>query len=254
VKGLDVMNTPSLHLKKSLILFVAMLCFCATAKAAKSTFNGTIRDSQGVGISDARVVLTLLTKKSYVREAYTNKEGIFSFKDLIPGNYDLRAEKIGFVRMLVKNLAINDSTLPYDMALRPQSPDRTFSDMTVGALLNIIEAIMAEHDYAVAKRNDSDGWLETGWKTSSYRRVILWTGYRRRMYEASVRSDNSPTAPKTLLNLNLRVQEHFPVADEFVDVDVDQETDDYFRQTREESLKILKQIVEKVVANGGKLS
>lgn len=57
--------------------------------------NGEVRDPSGAKVTGVQVTLTN-TSTNAVRTATTNEDGIYSFPALVPGSYNLRAEKTGF--------------------------------------------------------------------------------------------------------------------------------------------------------------
>lgn len=59
------------------------------------TMTGEITDSTGAAITDALVTVRN-TATNGVRTASTNEAGVYTIPALVPGIYDVRAEKSGF--------------------------------------------------------------------------------------------------------------------------------------------------------------
>ena len=240
-------------LVRLLILLCMLLCLTASAYGSGSiTISGFVKDTKGEGIADVIIVLSHVDK-NFTQETATNKDGFYKFDNLIRGKYDLLAEKKGFVRTLARNIKISAAP-SFNILMKPQEPNKAFTDITVSETLDIVQAALQEEQYIVKERLDFTGQLETGWKNSEYTVFFgLRTGYRRKWYEAYVRSDGSLAQPKMFLNLDLRVQEHAPVDERFRDVpDVEQRTEEYFISAYSERLKILQRITDLILAKGGK--
>lgn len=65
------------------------------AQQSTAALNGTVRDSSGAVVPDARIVLTSLDT-NLVQTAGTNSAGIYSVVNIAPGNYRLEVTKAGF--------------------------------------------------------------------------------------------------------------------------------------------------------------
>ena len=90
-----------------LLSFVLVLVVAASATAQFDTasLGGTVRDSSGAVVADAKVTLTgTATGISVVRA--TNADGIYEFVTVKPGVYVVTAEKSGFALALVDNVEV----------------------------------------------------------------------------------------------------------------------------------------------------
>ncbi len=80
------------------ILCVACLVLLALGLSAAQTNTGTLRgqvtDPSGASVSGAAVLLT--TPSGASMDTTTNKDGIYEFKDLAPGKYEVKAVAQGF--------------------------------------------------------------------------------------------------------------------------------------------------------------
>lgn len=107
----------------ALTLFFALLfglAFSARPAWGQATaaINGTVVDAAGAVISNANVVLHN-RDTGLDRPAVTNQDGQYVMPDVLPGNYDLRITKAGFVQAIESHiiLAVNQ-TATYDFRLK----------------------------------------------------------------------------------------------------------------------------------------
>jgi Carboxypeptidase regulatory-like domain len=77
------------------ILLVLALAIPVWPQASNSTVRGSVADSQGAVIPNAKVILTN-TATGIVRDSITNNAGIYVFPGVIPGPYRVRVEQPGF--------------------------------------------------------------------------------------------------------------------------------------------------------------
>jgi hypothetical protein len=85
----------------SLILSLGVLFSACSFVQGQSTYGsitGSVSDPSGAAITDARVTLTNLGTAEK-RTQPTGTDGLYSFVNLIPGNYRIEAEKPGFKRV-----------------------------------------------------------------------------------------------------------------------------------------------------------
>lgn len=108
---------------RSLATIFTLLCFSASqpifAQAVNGSLLGTITDSSGAAIPNAKVIVTE-TKTGVARNANTNESGNYTFADLPPGNYAVAAEITGFKRTTRPNIDIAINSSPrVDLVLQP---------------------------------------------------------------------------------------------------------------------------------------
>ncbi|MDQ1473434.1 MAG: hypothetical protein QOJ99_4914, partial [Bryobacterales bacterium] len=107
----------------SLFGAVCALGLAATAslygQAVNATLLGTVADSSGAVIANAKVTITETSTNS-VRSAQTNDSGNFTFPDITPGTYSVAGEAAGFKREIRPRIdvVVNTSTR-VDMQLQP---------------------------------------------------------------------------------------------------------------------------------------
>ena len=87
----------------SFVLLSAMITAQAQFKAA---IQGTVSDSAGALVPDARVVLKD-TETGKTQEVTTSGEGFYRIVGLAPGKYELTVEKTGYKKSLAENVTVN---------------------------------------------------------------------------------------------------------------------------------------------------
>src|SRR5207248_820423 len=78
------------------ILFLT--CLFVQGQSTYGSITGSVTDPSGAAITDAQVTLTNLGTAEKRTQA-TGPDGLYSFVNLIPGNYRVEAEKPGFKRV-----------------------------------------------------------------------------------------------------------------------------------------------------------
>ncbi len=83
---------------KLLVCFTGLLFLCSAialaAQAPTAVIRGQVTDPSGAAVVGATVLLTTPTGGSM--DTVTNKDGLYEFKDLAPGNYEIKAVSKGF--------------------------------------------------------------------------------------------------------------------------------------------------------------
>jgi hypothetical protein len=109
------------------LLTVTLAPPAAMAQTSKGTLTGTVRDSTGAIIIDAKVTATNV-ETSAVRETTTSSLGAFRFDAIAPGQYSLRVEAASFERFVATNVTVTPSQLvSYDPVLKLGRVDQTVS-------------------------------------------------------------------------------------------------------------------------------
>ena len=94
---------------RTLVAMVA-LCLCFSARvfgqtASTGALTGVALDPSGAVLPD--VVVTLVNQKTMETQSTTsNKEGLFAFRSLLPGRYELRARKADFEPLRIREVSI----------------------------------------------------------------------------------------------------------------------------------------------------
>ena len=101
----------------ALCLFI--LCTCALGQTLTGTLVGSVTDSSGGTIANAKVVITE-TNTNVSRVTQTNESGNYIFPNLPPGNYTVLVEQPGFKRESRANVQVLVDTNPrVDITLQP---------------------------------------------------------------------------------------------------------------------------------------
>jgi hypothetical protein len=114
---------------------VALYCFLmftgvqAVAQLTTADIAGTVRDSSGAVVPNAKVTLQRLETHQSLTDS-TNSVGSFSFTFLVPGHYTVRVEAPGFKSATIPNLAV-------------EAGDRARADatLTIGESSQTVEVI-----------------------------------------------------------------------------------------------------------------
>ncbi len=124
------------------ILIVSCLTPPVTrAQQSTAALNGTVRDSSGAVVPEARIVLTSLDT-NMVQTAATNSTGIYSLVNIAPGNYSVEVTKAGFSLAREPRIALSvNQTATLDFTLTVGKASQTVQ--VSGAATNI-EASTAE--------------------------------------------------------------------------------------------------------------
>src|SRR6266403_5978157 len=86
-----------LSLALSVFVFFST-CVFVQGQSTYGSITGSVTDPSGAAVTDARVTLTNLGTAEK-RTQPTGADGLYSFVNLIPGNYRIEAEKPGFKRV-----------------------------------------------------------------------------------------------------------------------------------------------------------
>ena len=90
----------------TLVLFLGLLPATVLAQqAARGTLNGTVTDPNGAVVAGVKITATL-EAAGIRRETVTNDQGLYVLTDLLPGEYELRAEAKGFRTQVVKAISL----------------------------------------------------------------------------------------------------------------------------------------------------
>lgn len=108
-----------LHLWSATCALALAAAAALYGQAVNATLLGTVADSSGAVIANAKVTITEASTNS-VRSAQTNESGNFTFPDITPGTYSVTGEAAGFKRDIRPrvDVIVNTSTR-IDMQLQP---------------------------------------------------------------------------------------------------------------------------------------
>jgi hypothetical protein len=146
-QGLTARNQPSpialRHLCMFLLLGAMLLGFSATAvgQAVNATLLGTVTDSSGAPVANAKVFL-IETNTGIRHTSQTNESGNYVLPDLPPGTYTVTAEQSGFKRASRAGVdVIVNTTQRVDLILQPGDVSET---ITVSAETPILQTERAD--------------------------------------------------------------------------------------------------------------
>ncbi|HEX3685268.1 MAG TPA: TonB-dependent receptor [Bryobacteraceae bacterium] len=87
-------------------LFVAQLC---VAQTFSSSITGIVSDPTGALVRDAKIQLKNLANND-IRETMSGSNGSYQFENLLPGNYEIRAQTAGFKTYTQTNMVLRADT------------------------------------------------------------------------------------------------------------------------------------------------
>jgi len=110
------------------ILTAMVIFYCShplMSQAVNGTLLGTVTDASGATVSGAKVSATA-TETGAVHESVTNESGNYSFPDLQPGTYIVKAEATGFKRVTQENIGLlSNTSTRVDLTLTPGNVSET---------------------------------------------------------------------------------------------------------------------------------
>src|SRR5215212_4982837 len=95
-------------------LLLSALVLCGTnslvfSQSVSTRINGTVKDSAGATVPQARITLTDTATKDQ-KAVVSNEEGTFVITDVRPGTYNLTVEGTGFKKLQVSNVVVHVDT------------------------------------------------------------------------------------------------------------------------------------------------
>jgi Carboxypeptidase regulatory-like domain len=84
---------------------VAILCSSVSAQLPTSTLNGTVVDPQGAAVANAKVSIAN-EATGVMREVNSDAQGFYTFANVPPGVYTVRAESAGFAKAETKDVGL----------------------------------------------------------------------------------------------------------------------------------------------------
>src|SRR2546425_13012256 len=94
---------------KSLTLILLTISFCASpswAQAVYGTIVGTVTDSSGAAVVNAKVTITDIGR-DVTQITSTNESGNYAQRFLIAGRYRVRVEAMGFKAFVQENVLVS---------------------------------------------------------------------------------------------------------------------------------------------------
>jgi Carboxypeptidase regulatory-like domain len=111
------------------------MCQAAAGQAVNGTLLGTVTDSSGAAVPNARVTIKQISTNS-THEALTNGSGNYTFPDLRPGAYSVTAESTGFKKATQENVQLlSNSSIRVDITMQPGNVTETVTVTTAPPVL-----------------------------------------------------------------------------------------------------------------------
>src|SRR5258708_17462250 len=100
------MNAGEKSGRSGVLLLLIMLLMALPCRPQNQTgaIRGQVTDPSGAALVGAAVLLT--TPSGASMDTTTNKEGMYEFKNLVPGTYEIKAEAAGFALFDQKAVAL----------------------------------------------------------------------------------------------------------------------------------------------------
>src|SRR6266478_6447263 len=135
------------HLRRMVVCI--MVCFLAIgiaySQAINATLVGTITDSSGASVPNAKVTITEVNT-GISRTANTNNSGNYTFADLPPGVYTVGVEQAGFRRAARAGVdVVVNTTVRIDLTLQPGEISETINVSAEAAILQTDRADTGRH-------------------------------------------------------------------------------------------------------------
>jgi len=93
-----------------IVLAISLTAGVASAQVLYGTVTGTVKDTQGATVPGATVTVT--NKDTGLKlENTTNAEGIYSFTNVLPGQYDVKVSLTGFREFVRSNVPVSISNI-----------------------------------------------------------------------------------------------------------------------------------------------
>ena len=106
------------------VLFVLAAGF-GYSQAVNATLLGTVTDSSGAIVPNAKVVVTEVNT-AVSRTGQTNESGNYTFPDMVPGQYSVSVESSGFKKENRKDITLTvNSSMRVDVQLTPGNVTET---------------------------------------------------------------------------------------------------------------------------------
>ncbi len=108
-----------------IFLLSAVSAGIALSQAVNGTIVGTVTDSSGAAVANAKVTLTE-TNTKIVRSRLSNESGAYGFPELPQGTYEVAVEMAGFKKEVRGGVILEANTSPrVDMKLEPGAVEQT---------------------------------------------------------------------------------------------------------------------------------
>ena len=88
------------------LMFAVIFCSFVSAQLPTSTLNGTVTDPQGAAVANAKVSVVSETT-GITRQTISDAQGSYTFANVTPGDYTVRAESPAFAKAEIRNVRLD---------------------------------------------------------------------------------------------------------------------------------------------------
>src|SRR5260370_4030053 len=120
----------------SFLLFALTVSSPAWGQSTNATLTGTVTDPSGAAVAGAELTLTNSATKLSVNFV-SGENGEYSFRSLVPGTYELKVAKGGFVTYLQKDIILTiNASVRIDAAMKMGEQTQTVEVIGDTSLIN----------------------------------------------------------------------------------------------------------------------
>lgn len=119
--------------------------------AQTGTIQGILTDSSGGSIPNARVTAIDEAKNILVRETTTSADGRFALRNLLPGNYTVKAEAPGFKALERRALTLDQNQI-MDLGVLSLEVGQTTEAITVEAQVPLVDTSTSQKSFVISSR------------------------------------------------------------------------------------------------------
>jgi hypothetical protein len=121
------------------------------ALAQTGTIQGTLTDSTGAAVPNAKVTATDQAKQLVARETVSGTDGRFYLRNLLPGVYSVKAEAAGFRTIDRTELHLDQNQI-MDLGTVELQVGQTSESITVEATVPVVETSTANKSFVISSR------------------------------------------------------------------------------------------------------
>jgi hypothetical protein len=145
----------------SLVVLCLLLCGHGVfAQGTSATLNGTVLDSAGAAVEDARVTV-VNTGTNATQATASNGQGVYSVGQLAPGSYTVTVERVGFRKTVQTGIVLTvNQAATLNVSLQIGDVEQTVSVSADAALINAttaeISTVVDQHAISQLPLNGRD--------------------------------------------------------------------------------------------------
>jgi hypothetical protein len=128
-----------------------LVLFGAVAFAQTGTIQGTLTDSSGAVIPNAKITATDQAKQVTARETVSGTDGRFYLRNLLPGLYTVKSEAPGFRTVERSGLRLDQNQI-MDLGELNHQVGATTESITVDATVPVVETSTANKSFVIDAR------------------------------------------------------------------------------------------------------